>query len=195
VSQSAPRLLLESLLIVLSIGLGFAATEWRQAVADRELADRVLRNVRAEVEYNLAAIEKQVDTHRQMIAALSAADVARAEESAWDVFVRTLKGGIGFAPLREAAWDAAVSSQALRLIDYELTAILSEIYRAQDSYRNFVQLSPTIVYAPATFDAASRRQSVVMMRWMMVELEGTERYLRDLYRKHLPRLQAATNQR
>ena len=191
-AKSTSRLLFEAVLIILSVAIGFAVSEWRERVADRELAARVLRNVRAEVEYNLTQIEAQVARHQQMIQAMAGADVSNPSESGWDVMVRTLKSGPGALPLRRAAWDGAVSMGALRVIDYDMAARLSEIYVAQDAYGLTVANGPLLLYTPTLFDPANRKVGSQIVRWLMVELEGNERFVREIYQRHLPALRAAT---
>lgn len=82
---------MEAVLIVASVALGFVVNEWRQAVADRELAARVIRNVRAEVEHNLATIGPQVKRHQQIIKTL-AANNGRERQGAWDVLLTEMEG-------------------------------------------------------------------------------------------------------
>jgi hypothetical protein len=192
--EPASRLLLEAALIVLSVVLGFAVTEWRQNRADRELVAHVLQNVRTEVELNLAQIEQQLSRHQQMIKMFEAADTSDPEKSAWDValgIMMKMGGGMDTLPLRQAAWDAAVSSGALRLMDYDLTAVLSEIYVGQhDAYTTTVLQAVPAIFTTDTFRPGSQREALQVIRWLMVEVEGRERFVRDLYKRHLPRLQA-----
>jgi hypothetical protein len=193
--ESASRLLFESVLIVMSVALGFLVTEWRQQTTDRHLRDSVLQNVRTEVEGNLVQVEKQITRHQAMIAAFDAVEPATATQSAWDIalgIMRQMGGGLETLPLERAAWDAGVSSGALRLMDYPMAASLSEIYATQDSYSRLVDQTVASIYTPDTFRAGSRRESLQVIRWMIVEVEGRERAVRDTYKRHLPRLQAGT---
>ncbi len=191
--EFAPRrFLFESLLIVTTVALGFAVTEWRQHVVDQRLAAQVLQGVRVEVERNVAQLDMQIARHQQIVKALSVADVSHADQSAWDVLVATmikLHGGLDTPPLHQAAWDLAVSSGSLKLLDYEAAAALSEIYTAQTTiYTPAVHLVAAAIYVPAAFQTGSRREILQMARALVSELEGNERYLRDLDAKNLPRL-------
>lgn len=193
--ESASRLLFESVLIVISVALGFAVNEWRQQTADRQLRHSVLQNVRTEVEGNLAQVEKQIARHQAMIAAFDAAHSADSNQSAWDIalgIMQRMGGGLETLPLRRAAWDAGVSSGALRLMDYPMASLLSEIYASQDSYSQLVDQTVPNIYTPDTFRPGSRRESLQVIHWMIVEVEGRERAVRDTYKRHLPRLQAAS---
>jgi hypothetical protein len=187
------RFATEAVLIVVSVALGFAVNEWRQSVADRELATRVIRNVRAEVEHNLAAIAPQVKRHQTIIKALTST-TGRDGQTAWDVLVESLpdRQGFGLAPPRQAAWDAAVSSGAFRLIDYDLAAIISEIYVMQERiYGSLTDRVVAAIYTTEMFDPATRSRALPVLRMVLTEMEGNERYVLELYEKHLPALRAA----
>jgi hypothetical protein len=185
---------MEAILIVVSVALGLAVNEWRQSAADRELAARIIRNVRAEVEHNLAAIGPQVKRHQQIIKALAATN-GREGQAAWDVLVDALpdRQGFGLAPPRQAAWDAAVSSGAFRLIDYDLAAVISEIYVTQDRiYGSLTDRVVEAIYTTEMFDAATRHRALPVLRMVLTEMEGNERYVLELYEKHLPALRTAS---
>jgi len=194
--EPASRLLFEAALIILSVALGFAVTEWRQNRADRELVARVIENVRIEVELNLAQLEQQIVRHQQMIKMFESADVSDSGKSAWDIALEIMMkmgGGMDTLPLRQAAWDAAVSSGALRLMDYDLTAALSDIYVSQhDAYTTTALQSVPAIFTPDTFRPGSQREALLVIRWLIVEMEGRERFVRDIYQRHLPALQAAS---
>ena len=88
--------------------------------------------------------------------------------------------------VRRVAWDAALSTGALRFIDYDLVAAVSEIYAMQDYYGDTARQLGTAVYAGPAMDPATSaiavRQSTVTMR----EVVFAEELLIDLYRRQLP---------
>jgi len=83
------RFLLEGLLIVVSVALGFAVAQYGESRANQELADRVLKGLRAEVERNLATLEPQVAMHRKWLQALAKVAPSNGSETARDVFLAT----------------------------------------------------------------------------------------------------------
>jgi hypothetical protein len=95
-----------------------------------------------------------------------------------------------FPIFRRAAWDTALSTGALRLVDYDLAAGLSEIYQMQDLFKgNLDKVGPSSTdwFDPAARDAAARKQYMAM-----VELQYDERQLLlPLYRKYLSLIGAA----
>jgi hypothetical protein len=192
--KPSSRLLFESALIVFSVLLGFALTEWRASVADRELASRVLTDVVAEVEQNLATLNGQIAQHRQMIESLRAVDAAATDASGWDIAISAMSGGPGAVPMRQAAWQATVSSGALRLMDYDISAALSDIYTTQIDVYGDVAGPATHLFIPESFRPDARSETVQLFLWSMIILEGQERYLKAVYEEHLPTLRQRMKQ-
>ncbi|HEY3515504.1 MAG TPA: hypothetical protein VGL98_00560 [Gammaproteobacteria bacterium] len=159
--------------------LGFGVSEWRQASGDRELAERVLRNLHAELEHNRTELDQ--------VLPLVAADATDSTQSGWDVIFRVIQGvGGGMAPpaLRRGAWDAAVSTGALRLLDYEVVAALSEIYERQSTSADFFGRAMG-AYEPVLFEPHRQSETVQAFRWMAVELVSFESDLLELYDRQL----------
>jgi hypothetical protein len=191
IAARLPRLL-ESVLIVLSVVLGFALTEWRQQQAERKLARTVLENVRREMAQNLATLERIPPKHARMAERLATAAVPSAGggQTAFDVFAREMpEGGLDLSPLRDAAWETAVTTGALRLLDYEKAALVSEVYQIQRA-----SIVPTIqrisdrFLAPQNFDPLARTAMLRTHHMLFVEISGQESYLMETYRRVLKQL-------
>src|SRR5262245_45871308 len=192
------KLILESLLIVLSVLLALALSEWRERVAERNLAHAAVANFRREIEANLAALERVEPKHRQFAARLdTAATRPGTAKTAFDVFVATMpQGGLDTPPLGEAAWEVATSTGALRLLDYNVAAQLSETYLVQRStVQPTLRLLTDRVAAPGTFDPASRETMVRAHQMLITELAGQEAFLIDTYRTTLKVLPDSARQR
>ena len=195
-----PAWLLEGVFIVISVALGFGVTQCGQYRDNRELAAKALTNLAAEVESNRQALEPLMPIHRQWVAALEKADVSNSNQAAIDVYFAVrpaLPDGAKspFPFLRRSAWDAAMAGGALRLIDYDVTTSLSEIYRLQDTVTENVQrLANGALSSPATFDPASRSASIRLLWLTMIDIEQAEAALLDLYRRHLPHIRTAAGE-
>jgi hypothetical protein len=95
-------------------------------------------------------------------------------------------------PLNQAAWNTAVSTGALRLLEYDVAAALSEIYGYQTLMaENHNRLVGSALYNAGTFNPATRAESVRLLWGVMAEVAGNEQTLLALYRKHLPLLRQA----
>lgn len=136
VGKTAWHWALEALMILVSVGLAFGVAEYRESRANHELATRVLRSLQDEVEHNLATLEQWSDLKAKFRDALQHADTSDSTRNGLDVYVAVrppLPPGATFdVPfVRRGAWDAALSTGALRLIDYSVVAGLSDIYRCR----------------------------------------------------------------
>ena len=199
---------LEGLFIVISVALGFWVSQVREERQSHELAARVLKGLESEVQSNLATLEPFVVIQDKWVEAMGKLGTATDRQTGFPVCPTSSTAcGVFFAtrpdlgdiktsvPLfRRAAWDTALSTGALRLLDYELVAGLSEIYQMQELFRGNLEkvgVSSTDWFDPAARDAAVRKQYMAM-----VELQYDERQLLlPLYRKYLPLIAAAVGHR
>ena len=189
------RWLFEGVLVLASVLIGFGVSEFGQYRDERGLADSVLRGVRSEVEQNEAALTKLESQHSVWESAMAKADRAPDNRSAVDVLLasRPSDGATIGVPLKRAAWQMAISSGALRLLDYDVAAALSEIYSFQDlMVENHNRLVSTTLYSAAAFERGTSDAALRMLRGVMSEIAGNEVALLDIYRKHLPLLRQAT---
>lgn len=186
-------LLFESVLIVLSVLLGFALSAWGERRADKRTVEAAIENFRVEIEANLRELQRVQPKHEQFAERL--ADVvdemaANNRTTAFDVFVENMpEGGLDTPPLKEAAWETAMSTGALSLLEYKLAATLSETYLVQRS-----TLAPTLSLlrdrfaAPANYEPAQREAMLRVHQIVLTELAGQEAYLIDIYRNALAQL-------
>ena len=93
--------------------------------------------------------------------------------------------------MRRGAWDAALSTGALRLIDYDVVAALSEIYQVQTFYGETINRLVSAATSTTAFDPASRALSARQMSVDMDSVTFAEQLLLALYKKHLPAVRAA----
>lgn len=185
--------LLEGLLIVVSVALGFSLTQWGERRHDRELAQRMVLSVQAEVEYNRALVDRYIPIHRTWRDALDRHDRASGSGSAVDVLFDTRPSlpadmNTNVPVLRRAAWDTALSTGALRLVDYDVAAGISEIYSMQEYASS---LFPTLFDDASFFDATMRAATIRLAQTNLRELTFAEESLFALYEKYLPVLREA----
>jgi hypothetical protein len=192
--RSIPRLVVEAMLILLSVAVGFIAAEFGDYREDRRLARFVLQNILSEVESNAQALDSLVIQHRAWQAALASPAATEAGQSGFDVMfaLRPAEDVTIGLPLKQAAWNTAVSTGALRLLEYDVAAALSEIYAYQTLMsENHNRLVGTALYNAGTFNPATRAESVRLLWGVMAEVAGNEQTLLALYGKHLPLLRQA----
>jgi hypothetical protein len=196
VGKTVSHWVLEALMILVSVGLAFGVAEYRESRANHELATRVLKSLQTEVEQNLAALEPWTDFNRHFLDALSKADTSNSHQSTIDVYLaarpRLPAGAKLDTPIvHRGAWDAALSTGALRLIDYDVVSALSDIYQTQDLFSAERSRFAAEMHAGAAFDPAMRVIGIRQASAELSEIAYAEKLLVDLYRKHLPAIRAA----
>ena len=197
VPKAARRWVLESVLIVASVLLGFGLNELREARAERKLTARMLEGVRAEIAHNLGVLDPFVSMHTQWVKALDESDVTTGRQSGLDVWFATRpplppSSATPFPSLRRSAWDAAVAGGALRLVDYDVAAALTDVYSMQDlATANLQRLANGPLTTPAIYDPASRAAAVRMLWLTLADIQYAEVLLLARYREHLPAISAA----
>lgn len=189
---------LEGLLIVISVALGFWVTQLQQGRQDRQLAARVLERIEQEIASNAKTLEPYVAMHDTWLGGLTKAQsvVDPRSQSAFDVWMDTRPpfppgAPSPFAFLRRSAWDTALSAGIIRLIDPDLAASLSELYRAQEiATQNVERLANGVLTSSNLYDPAARQASVRLLWLTLADIQSAEVVLRDAYKAQLPKLRA-----
>jgi hypothetical protein len=188
---SALRLTLESALIVLSVLFAFGLNEWRTQRAEQVLATNVLTGFRQEIESNLALLEVFQPQHAQFAESLGRLGLeAMAGRTGMEISMSLRPNTETVTmPLAEAAWQTAVSTGALRLLDYHTASMLSRIYIAQrDAVGRTVERLTSTVFDARMFDAAATLQSLHTVGALLSELAAQEASLMGEYRAALAHL-------
>ena len=199
VPRTSPRWLREGLIIFVSVMLGFGVAQYGEYQNNRQLAGRVLDGILAELDRNMAGLEPLVPIHRSWVESLARVETPGSGQSGLDVWFATrpklpASAKSPFPFLNRSAWDAAISGGALRLIDYDVAAVLSEIYRLQETAtQNIERLANGALSSTTTFDPGSRAASVRLLWLTLADIESAESVLLDLYRQHLPTIRTAAN--
>jgi hypothetical protein len=130
------RVLVESLLIMLSITMALAVDQWQSDRQDRALARKSLQSFQREIELNQARLEDIAPYHAGLRAMLAQMDSAGRPGGAE---LREVVNGEGLRPpfLLDAAWQTALATGVLRHMDYETVSALSMTYTQQSRFKEF----------------------------------------------------------
>jgi len=194
--KNAMHWVLEGVFILVSVGVAFGAGEYREYRANRELAGRVLRSLQAEVEHNLAEVEPYLSIHVAWSNALMNAHPDSMSGAGIDGYVALRPplppSGSEFpTEVRRGAWDAALSTGSLRLLDYDVVAALSNIYQMQQFYGDNIARVVTAGTATTAFEPAARALVLRQLAIDMGTVTFSERLLIGLYKQHLPAIRSA----
>jgi hypothetical protein len=123
------KALLEVVLIGTGVFIGLAAEQWRSDRQHRDQAHAALLRFKTEVETNRAAVQKVVDYHARMRAAIVGyLDPKTRAETDLEM------EGIMPVAFDHTAWDLAIATQALTDIDSDLAFELARVYEIQRQY-------------------------------------------------------------
>lgn len=192
VGRSPMRLALESVLIVVSVLLAFGLNEWRMQRADAQLTQNVIDGLYMEIQANLALLETMQPLHERLAESIATMDPAEiGNRAAFTVITEhRVDGGTLINPPAEAAWQTAVSTGALRLLDYETVSVVSRIYLGQrDAVGRTSERIADLAFGGSMFDPAENVQAIQAFLALMRELASQEAHLMEEYREGLRRLE------
>lgn len=133
-----PRIIVESMLIVLSILAALAVSEWERTREDEELATQALAAFEREIRQNRARLEDAAGEYRVALRNLIAQMDEQGALGSSDEF----QSIIGLEPLRPAfltstVWETALTTGALPHIDFDVVNALSLTYALQARVEEF----------------------------------------------------------
>lgn len=188
----------EAILILVSVALGFGASEFSQYRQEHGLAQMVLRAVTEEVKQNEAELNLAAVKHREWEKTLRGADAAAADKAAFWLLIESRPKAAGSitVPLRNAAWQMTISTGALRLLDFEVGQAISDIYSTQTILTDLHSRTvANVLWTTSAFDPGERAVAAKLIWAVMSEVAGNEEALVGMYRRHLPLLERASGGR
>lgn len=127
------RVLVESVLIVLSILFALGLDEWRDDRQDEETVQLALSNFASEIQQNQARIDDAAPFNRGLQSVLrnhyESDDIASVDD-----FVNMLQSYTSVV-LQSTAWETALATGSLAKMDYNLVSALSLTYSLQNRYQ------------------------------------------------------------
>ena len=122
----------QAALIIVSILIALAFDAWREELEEQELVDRAIYSFNSELRQNIRRMDDVVPFHFAIY------DILDRNIAAGEIREVTALNEIlqGFQPARleHTAWDTAVATGALTLMDYELVRGLSLTYNLQSRF-------------------------------------------------------------
>ena len=148
-SSVLANVLVEIFSIVFAVLLALAVNQWRENRSHQKLGDKALENIRVEMTENLKLFERILPLHQALYDSTKA--MIEAIESGVNAQDSDLSH-LTFQPifLSETAWKAAIATQALIYIEYDIVSLLSKVYLFQQTYQkltdDFLQATFSIEY-------------------------------------------------
>ncbi len=192
------RALVEGLLIVFAVVLGFIVNEWREDVADRRAAEAAVVRVVAEVETNIAALEAVVGYHEEVVerigVRLAAIDAGEspADGVLFEEVMTIMDRGVNAPGLSRFAWEHAQQHGRLNVLPYARVAVIARVYEMQangveSTWRQIVEL---LFSGPQIMRSQDLASSLRFTQIGFTELASQERFLISQYERLLEELRA-----
>lgn len=128
VSEKLPEILIEAASVVLALLLALALNGWNENRKERARADTARAAILAELRENRQEIESARPKLKAIVTSLSAALGKDAPPS------HELRVDLDLSLLSEAAWRAALATQASQTIDFAWMTRVAKVYELQESY-------------------------------------------------------------
>ena len=170
---SIGHLLMETAMIVFSVLLALSLESWREHRKQQALAHEALVNVRAELAHNIAAITAQLPRQRQVAEDLQAAlrDLAAKQQPL------PAQAPLNPPLLTAAAWQAAMTTQAVSHMDFRTVQKLASVYETQKWMDRIEDGWLRFVTAPHGGNPEAERQWLRSMQFVVLVYIETEQSL------------------
>jgi hypothetical protein len=177
-----PEIIIEAVSLGLAVLLALAIDGWREQQADVELGRNVLAAVSAEIATNQREVDDTVAAAQALLARLA----PLAESSQPPPSGTVIDLNVPLALTSAAAWQAALSGNALHTIGFERSTAIAQIYELQRWFTDAQRRTVDAIFAFGdTADWAQQRPALVrVVRELKLSVEfGTS--LQEAYAEHL----------
>lgn len=184
-------LLVEALFTVVAILLALAADDWRQKREERELTDAALHSFARELRDNQHRLAELRPYHDSLAVGFrkAAQRLDRGEQVGFSDVHPEFRG-IAPPMLLSTAWETALTTGALRHVDYRLVNDLAALYASQ---RSLGAINQTMFEAVVSPDVIGRGDYAIALRLGSVffaDVVPLEQRLAERYEDMLKRLPA-----
>ena len=176
--QHWKRLVFEVLLLVASAALALMANDWNNQRERRQLAHRVLEELKLEVQQNRQEVDTELGYHEKMAQTFRASREALARGEQWQQ--PTDFDGLHQILFQRAAYESAMMSQTLPHLGAGTLSVLSALYTQQDEYTQNLR-----IFAAATLqsDDKDARRDLRLTENCLRQMAASERRLSGLMDK------------
>ena len=178
--EQFPTILVEVVSVVFAVLLALAVNAWQERRAEDHLAQEAWQRIEAEIRLNRDELATSLPEQRATLEEFRQT-VARYETEPGDSVRIELTTG----SLRDAAWQTALVTQAVRFMDFEKVSDLSAIYNLQGMVDEAVDRVLSTMTAVELFDDAQRLAGFKSLRNTYAQLLDLESQLLEIYDEFL----------
>lgn len=176
-----PELATEAVMVGLAVVVALGAEEWRENRQERELAERALVGIRAEMEGNR---QELLDNREANTALLAAVQEAARTDSIPDDFSLTYE----YSLLSEAAWETARVTQATHFMPLERVQAIARIHGLQRLFQESQDNVLEFILDVGTLAESDPNSIPHRARFPLATAVGLETVLVNAYDAFLARL-------
>ncbi len=190
------HLLIEAVLIVFTVLLALALSEWRSSIKEDNTREAVLANIVREIKANKEDLESKKEYHLRMSKKIKN---YLESDSLWqllnyqsgiEAMMQILDSGIQNPDLQSGAWRSAELSGIVNSFDYETIYVLSNVYRIQeDGPASTWKELASLFGDPSSYDPENAKRLGLMLQLGFAELYSQERSLIYTYDNALQALE------
>ncbi len=194
------HLLVEAILIVFTVLLALALSEWRNSIKEDNTKAAVLANIIREIEANKEDLESKMSYHLEMSTKLG--EYVNSD-SLWstleynsgiEAMIQILDKGLLNPSLQSGAWRSAELSGIVNNFDFTTLYILSNLYQVQDEGPASTWKTMAAHFGnPYSYDPANAKTLGKMLQLGFQELYSQERSLVYSYENALEKLKDISN--
>ncbi len=188
-------ILIEAVLIVFTVLLALALSEWRNSIKENRTKQAVLNNIVQEIESNKLELEEKLGYHSEIAKKLGS---YLNSDSLWstltyrsgmEAMIQIMDKGLQNPNLQTGAWRTAEVSGVVGSFDYETIYTLSNVYRIQmDGPENTWKQLAKLFTDPTLTRPENAKQLGLMLQLGFNELASQERSLLRHYERSLEEL-------
>ncbi len=194
------HLLIEALLIVFTVLLALALSEWRSNIKEEKTKKAVLNNIIQEIKSNKADLESKMGYHLETSRKIGEYIHS---DSLWstlkystgiEAMIQIMSKGLQNPKLQSGAWRSAELSGIVNTFDFETIYSLSTVYQVQAEGPEITWKSMAAYFAnPFSYDPANAKTFGEMLQLGFRELHQQEASLIRAYQNVLEQLEEKTN--
>lgn len=186
------HIVIEAVLIVFTVLLALALSEWRSSIKEADTRDKVLNNIINEIRANKKDLESKMDYHKEVSGRLGQ---YVASDSLWNTLqytsgiesvIQIMHKGIQNPNLQSGAWRSAELSGVVNSFEYETLYMLSNLYRVQEEGPDNTWKKMAELFGdPFSYELENAKTLARMLSTGFNELYAQERSLLSSYQNAL----------
>lgn len=167
-------LFIEVLFLCIGVMIALTADNWREERNNQKLAHNALTHIYGEIDYNREFLSDRISYYETLVQEMDSVIALQPAEDRFR-FIAHTPAWRGFNPpiLRSSTFEAAIASQAMQHMEFNITDQLSRVYSFQDFYLNTIDKFLTDVVSRDSTSIGRVKGIMLEMSQMGRELEGS----------------------